>query len=126
MQEFDDEQRGVSDMKENNTIFNKIVFGLEIAFVLIIPFVVWWGSTPTNVLNSNSLFKLLEGVGVFGSGLLPLGIPVGILGIVKSKRMIKLRKTTIVLSIINLSAGIIVVLTMLILLCAVIFGGASV
>jgi hypothetical protein len=38
MQEFDDEQRGVSDMKENNTIFNKIVFGLEIAFVFIIPF----------------------------------------------------------------------------------------
>ncbi len=113
-------------MKENNTIFNKMIFWLEFAFVLIIPFVIWWSTTPTNVLNSNSLYKLLEAVGIFGSGLLPVGIPVGIIGIIMSKRMIKLRKATIFLSIINLSVGSIEILMLLLIFCAVIFGGASV
>ena len=96
--------------EKNNTIFNKMIFGLEILFVLIIPFVIWWSTIPTNVLNSNSLYKLLEVVGIWGSGLLPVGILVGIIGIIMSKRMIKLRRATIVLSIINLSAGIIEIL----------------
>jgi len=113
-------------MKENTTIFNKMVFGLEILFVLIIPFVIWWSTTPTNVLNSNSLYKLLEAIGVLGSGLLPVGIPVGIIGIITSKRMTKLRKATIFLSITNLSIGIIVIFVLLVIFCSVIFGGASV
>ena len=113
-------------MKENNTIFNKMIFGLEILFVLIIPFVIWWSATPTNVLNSNSLYKLLETVGVFGSGLLPVGILVGFIGIIMSKRMIKLRRATIILSIVNLSAGIIVILMLLLVFFSVIFGGVSV
>ena len=113
-------------MKENNTFFNKTVLWLEFAYILIIPFVIWWATTPTNVLNSNSLYKLLEIVGVFGSGLLPIGIPIGIIGIITSKKMIKLRKTTVFLSIVNLSVGIIAILMMLLILCAVIFGGASV
>ena len=113
-------------MKENNTIFDKIIFGLEFAFVLVIPFVIWWSTTPTNVLNSSSLYKLLEIVGIFGSGLLPVGIPVGIIGIIISKRMIQLRKATLVLSIINLSAGSIEILMLLLLFCAVVFGGVSV
>ena len=71
-------------MKENNPIFNKMIFWLEILFVLIIPFVICWSITPTNVLNSNSLYKLLEAVGILGSGLLPVGIPVGIIGIIVS------------------------------------------
>lgn len=113
-------------MKENNMIFNKMILGLEILFVLIIPFVIWWSATPTNVLNSNSLYKLLETVGVFGSGLLPVGMLVGIIGIIMSKRMIKLRRATIFLSIINLSAGIIEILMLILVFFSVIFGGVSV
>lgn len=114
-------------MRENNTVFNKIIFGLQFTFVLVIPFIIWWSNTPTNILNSNSLFNLLETIGIFGSVLILLaGIPVGVIGIIKAKRMIKLRKTTIVLSIINLSAGSIEILMLLLIFCAVMFGGASV
>ena len=113
-------------MKENNTIFNKMIFGLEILFVLIIPFVIWWSTTPTNVLNSHFLYKLLEIVGVVGCGLLPVGIPVGIIGIIMSKRMEQLRKSTLILSIINLSVGSIEILMLLALFCAVVLGGVSV
>ena len=113
-------------MKEKNTVFSKIFFGLECAFFSVIPFVIWWSTTPTNVLNSNSLYKLLEVVGVCGCALLPAGIPIGIIGIIMSKRMEQLRKSTLVLSIINLSVGSIEILMLLLLFCAVVFGGASV
>ena len=114
-------------MKENNTLFEKIIFGFELALFLVIPFVVWWSTTPTNVLNSGSLYKLLETVGIWGSGIfLLIGIPAGIIGIIKSKRMTKLKKTTFVLSIINLVAGSVEVLMLLLVFCAVVFGGASV
>ena len=114
-------------MKENNTAFEKIIFGLELALLLIIPFVVWWSITPTNVLNSNSLYKLLETIGIWGSGIfLLIGIPAGIIGIIKAKRMTKLKKTTFVLSIINLVAGSVEVLILILAFCAVVFGGVSV
>ena len=114
-------------MKENNTLFEKIIFLFELTLFLVIPFVIWWSTTPTNVLNSSSLYKLLETVGIWGSGIfLLIGIPAGIIGIIKAKRMIKLRKTTLVLSIINLVAGSIELLLLLIIFCAVVFGGASV
>ena len=80
-------------MKENNTLFEKIIFWFELALFLVIPFVVWWSTTPTNVLNSSSLYKLLETVGIWGSGIfLLIGIPAGIIGIIKAKRMTKLKK----------------------------------
>ena len=60
-------------MKEKNTVFSKILFGLEFALVLVIPFVIWHSTTPTNVLNSNSLYKLLEIAGICGRCLLPAG-----------------------------------------------------
>ena len=114
-------------MKENNTVFERIIFWFELTLFLVIPFVIWWSTIPTNVLNSNSLYKLLEAVSIWGSGIfLLIGIPAGIIGIIKAKRMIKLRKTTFVLSIINLVAGSIEILMLLIIFCAVVFGGASV
>ncbi len=114
-------------MKENIKFFGKMMFGLEVAFVLIIPFVIWWSTTPTNILNSNTLFQLLEIIGVWGSHLiLFFGIPVGIFGIITAKRMIKLRNATIVLSIINLVTGSVEVIIMLVIFCAVAFGGVSV
>ena len=85
-------------MKENNTAFEKIIFGFELALFLVIPFVIWWSTTPTNVLNSNSLYKLLEAVGIWGSGIfLLIGIPAGIIGIIKVKRMIKFRKAIFII-----------------------------
>ena len=114
-------------MKENNTLFEKIIFWFELALFLVLPFVVWWSTTPTNVLNSSSLYKLLETVGICGSGIfLLIGIPAGIIGIIKAKRMTKLKKTTFVLSIINLIAGSVEVFMLLLVFCAVVFGGASV
>ena len=114
-------------MKENNTVFEKIIFWFELALFIVIPFVIWWSTTPTNVLNSNSLYKLLETVGIWGSGIILLiGIPAGIIGIIKAKRMIKFRKTTLTFSIINLVAGGIVILGVIVLICVVVFGEASV
>jgi len=113
-------------MKKQLRFSAKYFFELELAFVLVIPFVIWWSTTPTNVLNSHSLYKLLEIVGIVGCGLLPIGIPVGIIGVMISKRMEQLRKSTLILSIINLSVGSIGILMLLALFCAVVFGGASV
>ena len=113
-------------MKKQLQFSARYFFGLELAFVLVIPFVIWWSTTPTNVLNSHFLYKLLENVGVVGLGLLPAGIPVGIIGIIMSKRMEQLRKSTLILSIVNLSVGSIEILLLLVVFCAVVFGGASV
>ena len=113
-------------MKKQLRFSARYFLGLEFAFVLVIPFVIWWSTTPTNVLNSNSLYKLLEVVGVCGSALLPAGIPIGIIGIIMSKRMEQLRKSTLILSIVNLSVGSIEILMLLVLFGAVVFGGASV
>ena len=113
-------------MKETNRLFEKIIFWFELALFLVIPFVIWWTNTPTNVLNSNSLYKLLEAIGILGSGIILLiGVPAGIVGIIKTRRMIELRRTTLALSIINLVAGSIEIFMLLLIFCAVVFGGAS-
>ncbi len=114
-------------MKDNNMVFEKIIFLLELILFLVIPFNIWWSFTPTNILNSNSLFKLLETIGICGSVIiLCVDIPVGIIGIIYAKRMTKLRKATIALSIINLVAGSIEVFMLLLIFCAVVFGGVTV
>ena len=51
-------------MKKQLRFSAKYFFGLELAFVLVIPFVIWWSTTPTNVLNSHPLYNLLEIVGI--------------------------------------------------------------
>ena len=100
---------------------------LEIALTVFIPFVIWWSNTPTNILNSSSLWKLLEFIGISGNILLlRAGIPVGIIGIIAAKKMTKCRIAAIVLSVINLSAGIIEVGLLIATLFAAVFGGASV
>ena len=99
-------------MRKNSTVLDKALFGMQIALFLVKPFVIWWATTPTNILNSNSLFKLLE--------------VVGIIGIIMAKRMIKFRKATLVLSIINLAVGAVAIIMVLVILCAVLFGGATV
>ena len=111
---------------KNNIVFDKILFGTQLALFLVKPFVIWWSTTPTNILNSNYLFKLLEIVGIFGAAVTPLGIPAGIIGIIMAKRMIKFRNATLALSIINFGVGVIAIIGVLVLFCAVVFGGASV
>ena len=114
-------------MKENNTALEKMIFGFELTLFLVIPFVVWLSTTPTNVLNSNSLYKQLGTIGIWVRGITLLAdIPVGIIGIITAKRMIRLRKTTFVLSIINLVAGSVVVFMSLLMIGVVIIGGLSV
>ena len=114
------------DMTNNTEHPNKIFFWLELTVALIIPVVVIWSTTPTNVLNSNAFFKLLEIIGIWGGTVVFfIGLPVGIIGIRKAKRTGKLRAATIALSILNLSAGIIENAMLIAIFCAVIFGGAS-
>ena len=118
--------KGVTaNMKKSFTVFNLTVFVLEIALFLLLLFVIGW-SIPSNVLNSNALYKLLEVVGIWGLSFLPTGIPIGMIGIIRSKRMEQLRKPTFILSIINLSVGSIEILIWLVIFCAAVFGGASV
>lgn len=113
-------------MTENTKNGNIGIFWLEMILAVFIPFTIWWSMTPTNILNSNSLFELLEHMGLSGCIFLFLaGIPAGMIGIRKSKEMQKRKTATIVLSVMNLSAGIIEIVTFILVFCAAIFGGVS-
>lgn len=113
-------------MTKNTKNGNISTFWLEFILAVFIPFTIWWSMTPTNVLNSSSLFGLLEHIGIGGSVLIFfVGIPVGIIGIRKAKEMQKRKIATIVLSVMNLSAGIVEVGTFILTFCAAIFGGVS-
>ena len=102
------------------------IFGLELTFAAFIPFIVGWCITPTNILNSHFLFKLLELIGMMGMTLLFFaGIPIGIKGLRKARGMEKRRTATIILSLLNLSAGIMEVAALILIFCAVVVGGVS-
>lgn len=104
-----------------------ILFLLEFVLTIFIPFVICWSITPTNLLNSNFLFGLLELIGLCGGTIIFFaGIPLGILGLCKAPKNLKLRTPTIVLSIVNLSAGIIEVAFFILIFGMVTFGGVSV
>lgn len=102
-------------------------FLLQLPLAAVLPFVIWWSRTPTNILNSGPLWKLLEYVGIHGGALLFFaGIPVGILGLCAARKLRKLKTATIALSILNLAAGMIAVGMLVMVFCAVVFGGVSV
>ena len=88
------------------------VFWLELTLAAVIPFIIMSSNTPTNVINSNSLFKLLDTIGSSA--------------IVLSRRLEKLRIATIVLSGLNLTAGLIEIIALILIFCMTVFGGASV
>ena len=114
-------------MTKNVTRPNRWIFWLELLLAAFIPFIIWWSITPTNILNSNSLFKLLETIGLRGSTLIFFtGVPIGVIGLRKAKGMEKRRTATIVLSILNLSMASIEIALMFLIFCMVVFGGASV
>jgi len=98
---------------------SSITFWLELILASVIPFIILWSTTPTNVLNSSSLWMSLESFGLYGAtAIFFAGIPFGIKGIKESKNLGKLRIPTLVLSILNLTAGIIEVAIMILLLVA--------
>ena len=99
------------------------IFRLEVILTSFIPFIIWWMNIPTNILNSNPWLGLPEFIGLLGITLIFFaGIPVGIIGIRKAKEMKKRRVATIVLSLINLSAGIIEVVILILIFSAVLLG----
>ncbi|MBR5289124.1 MAG: hypothetical protein IKU34_11140 [Clostridia bacterium] len=113
-------------MKENSERPGTEIFWSELALALTIPLIICWSIIPTNILNAYWPLRLLEAIGLCGSILIFfLGIPAGVIGIRKAKRTGKLKTATTALSILNLSAGIIEITMLILVLCAVVFGGVS-
>jgi len=111
-------------MKKKSNIW---IFWVELMLAIIIPFIVWWSITPTNILNSNFLFRLLELIGLCGSIIIFfVGAPFGIIGIIRSRKMDKLRIATITFSIVNLTVATIEIVMLILIFCRVVFGGVSV
>lgn len=78
-------------------------FWLNLAVAALLPFFFWWANTPTNLLHQDMFGPLLEMAGAFSMFIhFTLGIPAGIVGLVKAKKMKKFRIITRILSIINL------------------------
>ena len=116
---------GTSNMKKVSR-FSARLFWLELAFIFVISLAFWRANTPTNVLNSHFLYRLLDYVGLAGCILLPAGIPVGIIGIIMSRTKPKTRVPTLILSIINVSVGSFVIIMLLVLFGALLLGKISV
>ena len=91
-----------------------------------IPLIIWWCMTPTNVLNSSPLWKLLEGIGSACTAfILFAGIPVGIAGIRAAKKAENPKASAFVLPVLSLIAGMIEVGALSLIFCAVVFGGVT-
>lgn len=102
-----------------------LVFLLELVSALLIPFILWWKTTPTNVLNSSPLWESLEKVGIFGSVLFfCVGIPLGVVGLLMQKKMGALRIPTIIFSVFNIVAGALEVAVVALIIIALAFLGA--
>lgn len=100
-------------------------FWLQVCDVLFIPFIVWWGLTPTNVLNSNPYWKALERVGCGGAALLFFtGILFGVIGLVQARKMSRLRIGTSVLAVVNICAGAFLLALLVLIILAVGKGAA--
>ena len=114
-------------MKKIQNIAPRALFEYELILAAFIPFIIWWSFIPTNVLNSSFWFGLLECIGLCGSVIIFFeGIPIGIIGVKKAKELGKKRIPMIVLSLINLSAGIIEVGMLILVFYMVAFRGVSV
>lgn len=112
-------------MKQNTNKVS-VIFWLELLVLIMIPFIIIWGLIPTNVLNSNFLLKYFETFGLICSILILLvGMPIGIIGIKKAKEMEKFKISTISLSVINITAGIVEFIVLILIFVYVIFGGVS-
>ena len=85
-------------------------FWLELVLAIFIPFIITFWLSPADIVSSSPLVSSFQLVGVYGSGLMLLfGIPLGIIGFIKSGKMKKRRVFTLALSAINISAAIAVI-----------------
>ena len=113
-------------MKERENKAPWILFLLEIILTAFIPLILLWSTIPTNILNASSLFGLLEYVGLTGVILVFFaGIPMGVMGIKRAKEFGRCRKAMVVLSLVNLLAGILEVGLLILIIVRVILGGVS-
>ena len=113
-------------MSDNQKRLGIFIFWLELITAAFILLIVCWSLIPTNLLNSSSLLFVLQNVGIIAFVLILFaGIPVGIVGIVKSKKMIKCRIATMVLSVINLSAAVFEIAMIVLIFYGVMFLGFS-
>ena len=112
-----------------------ILFWVEFAFAVHIPFIICYINTPTNILNSTPSSILdfdfwlnaFADIGICGFMLMFFaGVFIGIVGIVKARTMGKLKIAMTLLSILNLSVGFVENLAIILVFCAVLFGGVSV
>ena len=114
-------------LKITKNLSTRLFVAVELILIAYIPFIVWWGVTPTNVLNSDFFYGVLNFVGLSGITLLLLvGIPLGIVGIIRAKKCGKKQILVKVLSIILLAAGIILNVVPIIILFMTLFGLISV
>ena len=104
-----------------------IIFLFELILALMIPFIACALTLSPKEEYSNALLGLIAVIGRSGSLLLLLfGIPLGTVGIIFARKAKKLRIATIALSILNLLVGIIEVVILILIICAVVFGGLRV
>ena len=88
---------------ENN---NTVIFLMELILASAILLIGIFGNIPTNVLNSNVFLIIFGSFAVTALFLVfIMGIPLGIIGLVKQRKMKKFRVATIILSIINLTTS---------------------
>ena len=95
-------------------------FWLQVCDSVFIPFIVWWGLTPANVLNSAAGWKMLERVSRFGAAVLFFtGVLFGVIGLVKAREMSRLRVPTRVLAVVNIAAGLFLLALLILIIVAV-------
>ena len=91
-------------MKEEKILWP---FYIQLIPICIIPLVLVWSVIPTNVLHSSFFGVSLEYYGISGLGVLYIGaLPASILGVKNVKKMLRFKKLTILLAIINLLIGL--------------------
>lgn len=99
-------------------------FWIQIIPLFLLFFWVWYINTPTNVLNANAMWGLLESVGRY-SGVVAflIALPVGITGLQWWDEECGMHKATKVLAVVNLCiAGLVAVSFLLFII--LLFSGA--
>ena len=103
------------------------LFWIELTPLFFVPCIIWYGNTPTNVLNASTYGKILEFFGIYGLQIISFSVlPLGIVGLALFKQQNKLRMATKILSIVNLSLGILMLLGIFVVICLMVFKGFSV
>ena len=103
------------------------LFWIELLPLFFVPCVIWFSNTPTNVLNASTYGRILEFLGIIGLQIISFSVlPLGIVGLTHLKTQNNLRMATKILSIVNLSLGILMLLGALVVIYLMVFKGFSV